>query len=103
MARPKRRGRKLLLLLGLGGAAAAGFAAFKRSAPKDDPWATPLQDPYIAPSAGRTSTTTPPAATTEEPAATEEPTGTEETAAAEDAAEANADTAKTVRGASAGD
>jgi len=52
--RRKKKGR-VLLALGLLGAAAAGAAAFmKRSgAPKDDPWATPLADPYVAPSPGR--------------------------------------------------
>ena len=55
VAQPKsRKKRRLLLGLGLLGAAAAGVAAFmKRSAPKDDPWATPLADPYVAPSPGR--------------------------------------------------
>jgi hypothetical protein len=48
----KKKCRGVLLGLGLLGGAAAGAAAFmKRSAPKDDPWATPLADPYVAPSA----------------------------------------------------
>jgi len=44
------------MTLGLLGAAAAAVTSFlKKSAPKDDPWATPLTDPYIAPSNGRHS------------------------------------------------
>lgn len=55
----KKRGR-VLMTLGLFGAAAAGAAAFmKKSAPKDDPWATPLADPYVAPSTGRHSSVDP--------------------------------------------
>ena len=108
VAKPKRRGRKLLLLIGLGGAAAAGFAAFKRSAPKDDPWATPLQEPYIAPAAGRSSSVTETdevSAPAPSPTAPKDATAPEATTkdSAEDAAEENADTAKTVRGSSAGD
>jgi len=39
----------VLLALGLlGGAAAAAMAFMKKSAPKDDPWTTPLADPYVA-------------------------------------------------------
>lgn len=55
VASPKRNKKcRVLMALGLLGAAAAGAAAFmKRSAPKDDPWATPLADPYVAPSPGR--------------------------------------------------
>jgi hypothetical protein len=46
----------VMLTLGLLSAAGAGVAAFmKKSAPKDDPWATPLEDPYVAPSTGRHS------------------------------------------------
>ena len=46
----------MLLILGFLAAAAAGAAAFmKKSAPKDDPWATPVGDPYVAPSTGRHS------------------------------------------------
>ena len=61
MASPKRKKRgKVLMALGLLSAAAAGVAAFmKRSAPKDDPWATPLEDPYVAPSTGRHSSLDP--------------------------------------------
>ncbi|MEP7017400.1 MAG: hypothetical protein ABI899_05195 [Actinomycetota bacterium] len=56
-ATPKRKKKgRLLLILGLLGAAAAGVATFmKKSAPKDDPWATPLADSYVAPSTGRHS------------------------------------------------
>jgi hypothetical protein len=51
----KRKGR-LLLILGLFTATAAGIATFvKKSAPKDDPWATPLADSYVATSTGRHS------------------------------------------------
>lgn len=42
-------------LLALAGAAAA-FVAKKASEPKDDPWARPLTDPYVAPATGRDST-----------------------------------------------
>jgi len=58
VATPKRKKKKgkVMLTLSLLGAAAAGAAAFlKKSAPKDDPWATPLEDSYIAPSNGRHS------------------------------------------------
>jgi hypothetical protein len=50
-------GGKVGLIVGLVaivGAAAAYFV--KKSAPKEDPWATPLQDPYVAPAAGVDST-----------------------------------------------
>ena len=54
----KRKGR-VLLILGFLAAAAAGAATFmKKSAPKDDPWATPVGDPYVAPSTGRHSSVT---------------------------------------------
>ena len=57
VAKPKRKRKgKVMLALSLLGAAAAGAAAFvKKSAPKDDPWATPLEDSYVAPSNGRHS------------------------------------------------
>lgn len=57
VAKPKRKKRgKVMLTLSLLGAAAAGVVAFvKKSAPKDDPWATPLEDSYVAPSNGRHS------------------------------------------------
>lgn len=56
IALPKHRKRgRVLMILGLLSAAAAGAMAFmKRSAPKDDPWATPIADPYVAPPNGRT-------------------------------------------------
>ena len=55
VASPKHRKRgRVMLAVGLLAAAAAGVAAFlRRSAPKDDPWATPLADPYVAPSSAR--------------------------------------------------
>jgi len=53
--RGKKR-RRVLMALGLLTATAAGAMAFmKKSAPKDDPWTTPLADPYVAPSNGRHS------------------------------------------------
>ncbi|HZW44633.1 MAG TPA: hypothetical protein VFF32_09630 [Dermatophilaceae bacterium] len=57
VATPKRKKRgRVLMTLGLLGAAGAAVTSFlKKSAPKDDPWATPLTDPYIAPSDGRRS------------------------------------------------
>ena len=57
VAKPKRKRRgRVLMALGLLGAAGAAVTSFlKKSAPKDDPWATPLTDPYIAPSTGRHS------------------------------------------------
>jgi hypothetical protein len=57
VATPRHKKKcRVLLALGLLGAAAAGAAAFmKRSAPKDDPWATPLAEPYVAPSPARHS------------------------------------------------
>jgi len=45
-----RKGRKgrVLMVLGLLSAAGAGaFKLMKRSAPKDDPWTTPLAEPYV--------------------------------------------------------
>ena len=48
--------RKALLVLGLVGAAgAAAMTVMKKSAPKDDPWTTPLADPYGTTSNGRHS------------------------------------------------
>jgi len=66
-AAPKRKKKgRVLLILGLFTAAAAGAAAFmKKSAPKDDPWATPLAEPYVAPSTGRHSSVAPVADTTD--------------------------------------
>ena len=56
-ASPKRKKKgKVLMILGLLTAAGAGVVAFmKNSAPKDDPWATPLSDPYVPPATGRHS------------------------------------------------
>jgi AcrR family transcriptional regulator len=61
VASPKRKRKgRVLLALGLMSAAAAAVVAFmKNSAPKDDPWATPLADPYVAPLNGRHSTVGP--------------------------------------------
>lgn len=50
VAKPRRRKGKLLLLLGLLAAAGAAAAVFvKKTAPKDDPWAAPLSEPYLSP------------------------------------------------------
>ena len=72
-ATPKRKKKgRLLLILGLFTAAAAGVATFmKKSAPKDDPWATPLADSYVAPSTGRHSSTASNGDTTDATDATE--------------------------------
>ena len=61
VAAPKRKKRgRVLMTLGLLGAAGAAVSAFlKKSAPKDDPWSTPLEDPYFAPSTGRHSVVDP--------------------------------------------
>lgn len=53
----KKKGPVLLTLGLLAGAAAAAVAFLTKSAPKDDPWATPLADAYVAPSNGRHSGT----------------------------------------------
>jgi hypothetical protein len=60
-ASPKcKKKRVVLLILSLFAAAAAGAATFmKKSAPKDDPWATPVGEPYVAPSSGRHSNAAP--------------------------------------------
>ena len=58
VAKPRRKGKMLLTLGILAAAAAAAAVVFKKSAPREDPWATPLEDPYTAPGAGRESTTT---------------------------------------------
>lgn len=57
VAEPKRKKRgRVLMILGLLGAAGAAASAFlKKSAPKDDPWSTPLEDPYLAAPTGRHS------------------------------------------------
>jgi len=58
VAKPKGKKRRVLLALGLIGAAGgAAMAVMKRSAPKDDPWTTPLADPGVATSNGRHSAT----------------------------------------------
>ncbi|GMA21560.1 hypothetical protein MM440_06285 [Arsenicicoccus piscis] len=50
----EKKGGKGLIFLGLVAAAAAvALTVYKRTAPKDDPWATPLADPYV----GTTGTT----------------------------------------------
>jgi hypothetical protein len=72
VASPKGRKKRLLLVLGLIGAAgAAAMTLMKKSAPKDDPWTTPLADPYGAAPNGRHSASSAvdetPAAATAEP------------------------------------
>jgi hypothetical protein len=58
VASPKGRKRRLLLVLGLmAGAVAAAMTVMKKSAPKDDPWTTPLADRYEAVPNGRHSAT----------------------------------------------
>lgn len=58
VAKPKGKKRRVLLALGLIGAAGgAAMAIMKRSAPKDDPWTTPLVDSGVATSNGRHSAT----------------------------------------------
>jgi hypothetical protein len=62
VATSKRKKKKGLVLLTLGLFAAAGSAVtvfMKKSAPKDDPWTTPLADSYVAPSNGRHSSPAP--------------------------------------------
>ncbi|MDQ1535921.1 MAG: hypothetical protein QOE58_314 [Actinomycetota bacterium] len=47
VAAPKGRKRRALVFLGLASAtAAAAVKVMKRSAPKDDPWTTPIAEPY---------------------------------------------------------
>ncbi|XVX20330.1 hypothetical protein ACQP1U_00185 [Actinomycetota bacterium] len=46
VAKPKRSGGQGLILLGIGAAAAAAYAAWKNSQPKSDPWAVPADNPY---------------------------------------------------------
>ena len=56
VASPRGRKKRLLLILGLVGAAgAAAMTLMRKSAPKDDPWTTPLADPYGAVPNGRHS------------------------------------------------
>ena len=60
VASPKGRKRRVLLTLGLlAAAAAAAMAVMKKSAPKDDPWTTPLADTYGAAPNGRHSASSP--------------------------------------------
>lgn len=57
VGKPKRKKGGFLIVLGLltaAGAAAVAFAK-KSSAPKDDPWATPLSEPYAAPASSSPS------------------------------------------------
>lgn len=59
--KPKKQSGGVLKFLGSLGllaalGAAAAVVAQKMSKPKDDPWARPLTDPYVAPAAGRDST-----------------------------------------------
>jgi len=50
VATPKGKKGRVLLAFGLLTAAAAAVTTFmKKSAPKDDPWTTPLADPYVTP------------------------------------------------------
>lgn len=56
VASPKGKKKRVLLVLGvLTAAGAAAMAVMKKSAPKDDPWTTPLADPDLATSNGRHS------------------------------------------------
>lgn len=56
VAKPKGKKRRVLLAMGLIGAAGgAAMAVMKRSAPKDDPWTTPLADANVAASNGKHS------------------------------------------------
>ena len=60
VARRKGRRGKVFLVVGLLSAIGAAVAAVLNRKPKDDPWATPLSDPYTAPTytapnAGRSS------------------------------------------------
>lgn len=60
VASPKGRKKRILLILGLlGAAAAAATTLMKKSAPKDDPWTTPLEDPQGATPNGRHSRSSP--------------------------------------------
>lgn len=60
VASPKGRKRRVLLTLGLlAAAAAAAMAVMKKSAPKDDPWTTPLADRQVPTPNGQHSTTSP--------------------------------------------
>jgi hypothetical protein len=59
VATPKgKKKKRVLLVLGvLTAASAAAMAVMKKSAPKDDPWTTPIADPYVPASNGRHSAT----------------------------------------------
>ena len=60
VAAPKGRMKRLLFAAGMVTAAAGAAMAFmKRSAPKDDPWTTPLADPYVPTPNGRHSAAAP--------------------------------------------
>jgi hypothetical protein len=60
VASPKGRKKRVLLAFGvLTAAAAAAMAVMRKSAPKDDPWTTPIADPYVASSNGRHAAATP--------------------------------------------
>ena len=48
-AKHKKKGRVLLILSVLAGTTAAAMVFLKKSAPKDDPWTTPLADRYVSP------------------------------------------------------
>ncbi|MGE9809237.1 hypothetical protein [Janibacter sp. G1551] len=52
----RKKGGKLLTLLGLAAAGVAAYAASKQGT-KQDPWAVPAADPYTPPTSGRASTT----------------------------------------------
>jgi len=67
VASPKGRKGQILMALGLLSAiAAAAMTLMKRSAPKDDPWTTPIAEPYVPASNGWQS----PASKVGEPIAT---------------------------------
>jgi len=51
----KKKGRVLLAMGMVAATGAAAMAFMKKSAPKDDPWTTPLADPYVELSNGRHS------------------------------------------------
>ena len=58
VASPKHKNKGWVLLAALGvlaSTAAAVVAFMKKSAPRDDPWATPIAEPYVASSNGRHS------------------------------------------------
>lgn len=48
--KPKKKGRKRLLLLALAIGGVVAYVVSKQSKPKKDPWAVPAGDPYRAPS-----------------------------------------------------